>query len=71
VLGGGEVAIEVKGASRVDGRELHPLCAFRDKHSPRSAIVVCNEPAPRSLDGLRVMPYREFPGELWAGEIIR
>jgi hypothetical protein len=30
ILGGGEVAIEVKGASRIDNRDLRPLRTFMD-----------------------------------------
>ena len=37
VLGEGEVAIEVKGTSRVDNRDLRPLVAFnRGIRSPKS-----------------------------------
>jgi predicted AAA+ superfamily ATPase len=43
VLGGGEVAIEVKGASRIENRDVRPLTAFIEEYSPRVAVVVCNE----------------------------
>ena len=33
VLGGGEVAIEVKGAARVEKRDLRPLTAFVEEYS--------------------------------------
>lgn len=43
VLGGCEVAIEVKGAIRVEKRGLRSLVAFIEEYSPRKALVVCNE----------------------------
>lgn len=71
VLGRGEVAVEVKGTSRVDNTELRGLRAFVRDHSPRRALVVCNEGARRISDGIEIVPWREFLGELWAWEIIR
>ena len=67
ILGAGEVAIEAKGTSRVDRRELQPLRRFVDEYSPRSAIVVCNEAAERIQDGIRIVPWRKFLHELWSG----
>ena len=69
VLGRGEVAIEVKGASRVDDRELRGLRAFAAEHAPRRSIIVCNERRPRTRDGILLLPYRDFFSRLWAGEI--
>jgi len=43
VLGGGEVAIEVKGSTRIEKRDLQPLNAFIEEYLPRKALVVCNE----------------------------
>jgi len=54
----------------VDNRDLKPLKAFMDEHSPRSAFVVCNENARRVYEGITVIPWREFLQQLWAGEII-
>ncbi|HZD05723.1 MAG TPA: DUF4143 domain-containing protein [Longimicrobiales bacterium] len=70
VLGDGEVAVEVKGTRRVDARDLRAMKAFAQEHSPRAAWVVCLEPSERVSDGLRITPWREFLGKLWAGEIV-
>ena len=70
ILGGGEVAIEVKGADRIDNRDLKPLRAFMDDFSPRKAMVVCNESRERISDGIHVMPWRIFLRRLWDGEIV-
>ena len=70
VLGGGEVAIEIEGTSRVDNRYLRPLTAFIENYSPRKALVVCNEKEERAHQHIRVMPWRRFLQDLWAGKII-
>ena len=70
VLGSGEVAIEVKGTSRVDSSDLRSLRAFVEERRPRTAIVVCNEQRPRVHDSIDVLPWREFLGRLWSGAIL-
>jgi len=71
VLGGGEVAIEVKGKTRIEKRDMQPLTAFVDEYSPRKAIVVCNEREERVHGGIRIMPYKNFLYDLWGGNVIR
>ena len=71
ILGAGEVAVEVKGASRVDRRELRPLRSFAEFHNPREKCVVCNEPEERvTEDDIRIVPWRVFLKRLWQGQII-
>ena len=70
MLGGGEVAVEVKGASRVDNNELRSMRAFVDEHKPKRAIVVANEKHERETGGIAVLPWRVFLDRLWGGEVI-
>ncbi len=70
VLGNGEVAIEVKGSSRLDNRELRSLNTFIEKYSPRQALVVCNEREERLHGRIRIMPWKNFLRDLWKGKII-
>ena len=70
ILGGGEVAIEVKGSSFIDKRNLHPLNAFIEECSPNKALIVCNEREERVHGRIRIMPYRNFLRDLWDGRII-
>lgn len=70
ILGGGEVAIEVKSTSRVDKRDLHALTAFKEELTPREAFVVCNEKEERISSQIRIMPWRTFLRNLWEGKII-
>ena len=71
ILGGGEVAIEVKGSSRVEDRDLRPLAAFLVEQKPRKAFLVCNEKMERRVGEIRVIPWRSFLRELWSGDIIQ
>jgi len=70
VLGDGEVAVEVKGTSRADPSELRSLRAFVADHRPRHAILVCNERAPRIVEGIEILPWREFLARLWGGRVL-
>ena len=71
VLAGGEVAIEVKGTSRVDKRGLRHLNTFTEQYSPRKSVVVCNEREERIHGKIQIVPWRKFLHDLWDGEIIR
>ncbi len=70
VLARGEVAIEVKGSSRVDSREFRSLAAFVADYRPRKAYMVCNESAPRLHEGIHVLPWRHFLQSLWNGKVL-
>jgi predicted AAA+ superfamily ATPase len=70
ILGKGEIAIEVKGSSRVDNRDLKSLSAFIEEYSPRKAFVVCNEKAKRVHGQITVIPWRMFLDDLWEGKVI-
>ena len=70
VLGGGEVAIEVKGAQRVENRDLRPMITFTEQYSPRKSLVVCNERTERVHRGVNILPWRRFLQLLWQGRII-
>jgi len=70
VLGDGEVAVEVKGTSRLDPSDFRSLRAFVEDNRPRAAMVVCNERLPRVHEGIDVLPWREFLARLWGGAIL-
>ena len=70
ILGRGEVAIEVKGSSRIDSSDVRPLKAFIQEYRPAKTFVVCNERMPRVHEGIRILPWREFLKMLWAGAVI-
>ncbi|MBI4861312.1 MAG: ATP-binding protein [Candidatus Riflebacteria bacterium] len=70
VLGRGQVAVEVKGSSRVDSRDLFALRSFCDTSRPRDAFLVCAETAPRVDRGIQIMPWQTFLERLWGGEVL-
>jgi len=70
ILGKGEIAIEIKGSSSVDNRDLKPLSAFIEEYSPRKGFVVCNEKAKRVHGNVMVIPWRMFLDDLWEGRVI-
>ena len=70
IVGRGEVAIEVKGSSRIDSSDVRPLKAFIQEYRPAQAFVVCNERLPREHEGIRILPWREFLKMLWEGAVI-
>ena len=71
VLGkNGGVAIEVKGGTKLRPADLKGMRAYIDEHRPRRAIIVCNESATRrTVDGIWVLPWKEFLQRLWANAI--
>ncbi len=70
ILGDAEVAIEVKGASRVDSTEFKSIAAFRNEFKPKHSIVVCNESRKRLSRDVAIVPWKIFLEELWNGKII-
>jgi predicted AAA+ superfamily ATPase len=70
VLGRGEVAIEVKGSSRIDNADLRPLKAFMEEYHPKKAFVVCNERRARVHENIHLLPWRDFLTMLWNGSVI-
>jgi predicted AAA+ superfamily ATPase len=70
ILGDGAAAIEVKGTSYVNNKDLRPLIAFIEEYAPSKALVVCNEAEERVIGQVRVMPWRRFLEELWGGKVI-
>jgi uncharacterized protein len=70
VLAGGEVAIHVNGADRVDHRNLRSLFVFDSEYSPKHCMLVCNEKKRRVLQRITIIPWREFLDDLWSGKII-
>ena len=70
VLGAGEIAIEIKGASRIDKRDMNGLEAFIQASAPKRSIIVCNEKEKRAHGKIMVLPWEIFLQELWAGKIL-
>ena len=67
---GDAAAIEVKATGAVTGRDLTGLRRIAEEASWQRRIVVCAETAARVVDGIEIMPAREFLHRLWNGAVI-
>ena len=63
-----DLAVEVKAKRVVGARDLRGLRALREENLFAQHLLVCMEPAPRLVDGIRVLPWEVFLEELWGGE---
>ena len=70
VLGVGEVAIEIKGAGRIDRKDINGLEAFTQACSPKRSIIVCNEKERRIHGKIEISPWEIFLQQLWVGKIL-
>lgn len=71
ILGGGEVAIEVKSSGLINNTDTRGINAFLEELKPAKAIIISNERAKRLIGNILVLPWREFLMQLWDGKIIR
>lgn len=68
IAGDLDLAIEVKGSSRVHDGDTTGLRALREEHRVRRSIVVSLERHPRTIArGIEVLPWETFLQQLWNG----
>lgn len=70
VLGAGEIAVEIKGASRIDKKDMNGIEAFAQACHPKRSIIVCNEKERRIHAKIEILPWEDFLQQLWAGKIL-
>lgn len=70
VLGQGEIAIEIKGAGRIDRKDINGIEAFIQACSPKRSIIVCNEKERRIHGKIEILPWRIFLEQLWSGKLL-
>ncbi len=70
ILGNHEVAVEVKSTDNVQLRHLKGLKAFAEEYEVKHKIVVSNDPYPRLVGDIRILPWKQFIKMLWDGELI-
>jgi len=61
----GLVAVEVKSAEIAQTKHLAGLRALREENICRRFILVCRETRPRLVDGVEILPWRDFLEMLW------
>lgn len=70
LLGAGEIAIEIKGAGRIDKKDMNGLNAFVEGYSSKRNIIVCNEREKRLSGKIEILPWEIFLEQLWLGKIL-
>jgi predicted AAA+ superfamily ATPase len=70
VLGDHEAAIEVKSTNEAQARHLKGLKAFAEEYPVKKLILVSNDPYPRKVDNVQILPWQAFLQQLWNGDII-
>ena len=70
ILGDHEVAIEVKSTDHAESRHLKGLKAFAEEYEVKKKILISNDPLPRLMGDVLVLPWQTFLDRLWANEII-
>lgn len=63
---GGHTAIEVKATTSVSPRDLKGLKALAEEGCMKRLILVCQEPTPRKIGDILVLPLKAFLEELWS-----
>lgn len=66
----GTTAVEVKAAGQVHERDLRGLKALREERRLKRPIVVCCESRPRLVEGIEILPWRDFLELLWSDKIL-
>lgn len=65
-----EVAIEVKSTRSVSPRHLGGIQELDGLMKLRKKLLVCREAIPRSLDGVEILPWKDFVERLWGGDLF-
>ncbi len=60
------LGIEVKAKENVSGRDLKGLMAIKEERLLKHHVVVSLEPRPRTVDGIEILPWKDFLGRLWS-----
>jgi len=71
IVGDMDLAIECKSTRNVRATDLKGLRALGQEHSPGRRVLVSRvETRRRTEDGIEILPWSEFCGELWRGAMI-
>ena len=65
-----EVAIEAKTTRSAAKDDLKGLRAIAEEGAFRHRILVTDEPRPREVDGIAILPWRNFIDHLWTGKLF-
>lgn len=73
ILGEKELAVEIKGSSRVHEGDIRSLQALIEDGPIKRCCLVCLEKQPRTLthNNIQVLPWQMFVERLWNGELLK
>lgn len=60
-------AIEVKATANAAAADLKGLKAMADEGRMKRLVLVCQEPRPRHVNGVEILPIADFLAALWTG----
>lgn len=67
---GESAAFEVKATRSVAARDLKGLKALAEEGLMRHLVLVCQEPTPRKIGNVLVLPWKEFLERLWSDAFV-
>ena len=70
ILGDHEVAVEAKSTTNANPRHTRGLISFAEEYTVKRLILVTNDPFPRQMGDVTVLPWQTFLQKLWANELI-
>lgn len=65
---GDHTAVEVKAGRNMSSRDLRSLRALTEEARLKRYLCVCREERPRQIEGITVLPWKQFFDGLWNGE---
>lgn len=65
-----EIAIEVKGTSRISKPDMKGILALKEEVLLKRCFVVCTEKQEKMIDGIEIIHVDKFLKNLWASQII-
>jgi len=65
------VAVEVKSTNLANPRHAKGMKSFAEDYNVKQLILVTNDPYPRIMGNISVLPWKIFLEKLWAGEVIK
>jgi uncharacterized protein len=70
VLGENQVAIEVKATTQANPRHMKGLKQFAEEYKTQKLILISNDPYPRQIENILILPWQIFLDRLWLGDMI-
>jgi predicted AAA+ superfamily ATPase len=71
ILGDHEIAVETKSTEFAHARHLRGLINFAEEYEVKKLILVSNDPTPRKIGNIFILPWRIFLDQLWDGVLIK